>query len=200
MQATKTLPIDYHQQKILDLSGPRAVLWLNLAAIPLLFLYGWAFSRIIYYLRSVNTAAKGAWGLLSAFSGLELIALIVSIIFMFVFHELIHGAFFWIFTREPPKFAIKAGYAFASSPDWCLPRTQYIVVGLSPLLVISILCIFFGAFISSSIVPYLVYIATFNAAGALGDMVVVVWTLKQSAEILIQDKGDKFVSFAPKNE
>ncbi len=197
MRATKTLPIDYFQHKTLDLSTTRVVLWLNLAAIPLLFLYGWLFSRIIYYLRIANTAAKGAWDLLSAFSGLELITLIVSILFMFVFHELIHGAFFWLFTGERPKFALKAGYAFASSPDWCLPRGQYILVGISPFLVISILSIIIAIFTPSSIVPYMIYIATFNAAGALGDMIVVFWVLRQSRHILVQDRGDKFISFSP---
>jgi hypothetical protein len=200
MHATKQLPTSYHIKKTLDFSGPRAAVWLNLAAIPLLFIFGWFFSRIVYYLRSINPSSIGFWSLLNAFSGLGVIALILSLIFMLTFHELIHGAFFWIFTSEQPKFALRPGYAYASSPEWCLPRWQYIIVGLSPLVIISLLSILFAIFLASSIVPYLIYIATFNAAGALGDMIVVVWVLRQAPSIFVQDQGDKFISFAPDSE
>jgi hypothetical protein len=110
---------------------------------------------------------------------------------------LIHGIFFWLFTRERPKFALKAGYAFAAAPDWYLPSSQYILVGLSPFVAITILAILFSAFVNSSVVPYLLLIATFNAAGALGDLIVVAWVLRQPRSILVRDQGDKFSSFAP---
>lgn len=200
MNATKILPPNYHHQKTLDLSGSRVVLWLNLAAIPLLFIYGWLFGRTIILLRSINPFPSGMWGVLTTFSGLGLIALILSIIFMLVFHELVHGIFFWLFTHERPKFALKAGYAFAAAPEWYLPGLQYIIVGLSPFVVISILSIVISVFVASSIVPYLLFITTFNAAGALGDMIVVTWVLRQPKTILVKDEGDRFSSFAPDNE
>ena len=200
MRATKQLPANYHLNKTLDFSSSRAALWLNLAAVPLVFLFGWLFSRIIYYLRSINPSATGVWGLLNAFSGLGVIALILSLIFMLTFHELIHGAFFWLFTSERPKFALRPGYAYASSPDWRLPRRQYVIVGLSPLVIISLLSMLFAMILPSSTVPYLFYIATFNAAGALGDMIVVGWVLRQSPAILVQDTGDKFISYTPEGK
>jgi hypothetical protein len=200
MHATKILPSNYHHQRTLDLSGSRIVLWLNLAAIPLLFIFGWLFGRAMVLLRSTNPFPNGAWGLFTTFSGLGLIVLLLSILFMLVFHELVHGIFFWIFTRERPRFAFKGGYAFAAAPEWYLPNSQYIIVGLSPLVVISILSILTVAFVPSSVVPYLLFIATFNAAGALGDMIVVGWVLKQSNTILVKDQGDKFSSFAPGND
>ena len=116
---------------------------------------------------------------------------------MLVVHELIHGMFFWLFTHERPKFALRSGYAFAAAPEWYLPKFQYIIVGLSPLVVISIVCIIFAALVPPSIVPYPLFIATFNAAGALGDMIVVAWVSKQSGTILVRDLGDRFSSFAP---
>jgi Putative zincin peptidase len=200
MPATKILPSNYHHQKTLDLSSSRVVIWLNLAAIPLLIVYGFIFARAMVLLRSINPFPKGVWGVLTTFSGWDLIALILSIIFMLVFHELVHGLFFWLFTRERPKFALKAGYAFAAAPDWYLPSAQYVIVGLSPLVVISLLSIVSAVFVPASIVAYLLYIATFNAAGALGDMIVVAWVLNQSNTILVRDAGDTFSSFAPGND
>jgi hypothetical protein len=197
MHATKILPSDYHHQKTLDLSQSRAVILLNLAAVPLLFIYGWFFSRLIILLRSINPFPNGMWGVFTAFSGWGLIGLLFSIILMLIFHELIHGLFFWLFTRERPKFALKSGYAFAAAPEWYLPGSQYIMVGLSPFIVISILAVAVTIFVTSTIVPYLVFIATFNAAGALGDMVVVAWVLRQSHSTLVRDQGDSFSSYAP---
>jgi hypothetical protein len=200
MHATRILPSNYHHQKTLDLSNSRIVLWLNLAAIPLLFLFGWFFGRVFILFRSINPFPNGFWGVVTTFSIWDLIALIFSIIIMLVFHELIHGLFFWLFTHERPKFALKSGYAFAAAPEWYLPKFQYIIVGLSPFVLISIICIVLVTFMPSQTVPYLLVIATFNAAGALGDMIVVAWVFWQSNTILMRDQGDKFSSFAPDKE
>jgi hypothetical protein len=200
MHAVKMLPANYHHQKTLDFSSLRVAIWLNLAAIPLLFVYGWIFSGLIVFSRSINHSATGTWGVLPAFSTLELIVLLGSILFMLTIHEMIHGAFFWLFTNERPKFALKAVYAYAAAPDWHLPRLQYVVVGLSPFVVISVLSILLAAFIDARIVPFLFYMATFNAAGALGDMIVVAWVLRQSGEVLVQDYGDKYLTYAPDND
>jgi hypothetical protein len=175
------------------------VRWLNLTAVPLLFIFGWFFSRVISLLRSINPFPNGFWGMVTTFSGWGLIVILLSVILMLVFHELIHGLFFWIYTHVRPKFALKSGYAFAAAPEWYLPKFQYITVGISPLVVISLLSIVFSIFVSAHIIPYLVFIATFNAAGALGDMIVVAWVIRQSKTIFINDLGDKFSTFSADN-
>lgn len=200
MNAIQILPDNYHTQKILDLSSSRTVFWLNLAAIPLLFLFGWLFSRLINAFRTTAPFVQGFWGLISTFSGWGLFVILALIILMLVVHELIHGMFFLLFTRERPKFALRSGYAFAAAPNWYLPKYQYIIVGISPLIVISIICIVLAIFIPATAVPYPLFVATFNAAGALGDMIVVAWISGQSNTILVKDQGDKFFSFAPESE
>ncbi len=197
MPAAKALPPNYRQQTTLDLSSSRSVLWMNLAAIPLLFVYGWLFGRIFIALLPVNPFPKGLGTIFTVFSLVDLIIILLAIVLMLVFHELIHGMCFWLFTRERPKFALRSGYAFAAAPGWYLPKFQYIIVGLAPLVVISILCIVLAAIFPPIFVPYLLIIATFNAAGALGDVIVVVWVFRQSNAILIRDQGDKFSAFAP---
>ncbi len=74
------------------------------------------------------------------------------------------------------------------------------MVGLSPLIVISVLCIILASIVPPSIVPYPLFVATFNAAGALGDMIVVAWITTQANSVLVKDQGDKFFSFAPESE
>jgi hypothetical protein len=200
VQATKILPIDYQHRQTLDLSSSRVMLWLNIAAIPLLFFFGWLFYQAMIQVNTTNPFRNGLWGVFTAFVGWEIIALPISIILMLVFHEMVHGIFFWLFTRERPKFAFKGIYAYAAAPDWYLPKSQYVIVGLSPIIVISLFCILSSPFVSPSIIPYLFFIAIFNAAGALGDMLVVAWVLLLAGQLLIQDQGDKFLAFSPLKE
>jgi hypothetical protein len=196
VHALKNIPENYHSHKTLSLSNPRSVLWLNLAAILLLVFYGWLFTYLIDIFRPLNQIRGGLLGLFSSISILELLFCILSIIFMLALHELIHGIFFWLFTRELPKFALKPGYAFAAAPDWYLPKLQYIMVGLSPFIIISTSCIILALFAPSNLIPYLLIIATFNAAGSLGDLIVVGWVINQPSTILIKDEGDVFSSYS----
>jgi hypothetical protein len=195
MRSVKTLPANYQPSKILDLSSTRVAIWLNLAAIPLLFGYSWLFSLIFSSLQSANPFPDGLWSVVTSFSIKDWLFLLLTIIFILSFHEMIHGAFFWIFTRERPKFGLRGGYAYASAPDWYLPINQYLIVGLSPFVVISILGIIFATFLPVSLLPYLLLIVSFNAAGALGDMIVVAWIVMQAKTILVRDQGDKFSTF-----
>ena len=197
MRSTKTLPADYHYCKTLNLSSSRVALWLNLAAVPLLFLFGWLFGHLIIILRAINPFPNGVLHFFTTVSGWGLLAFPLSVLLMLLLHELVHGLFFWLFTRERPRFALKAGYAFAAAPEWYLPGAQYIVVGLSPFILITLITILLAAFVPPSIVVYLLFIATFNAAGALGDLIVVAWVLRHPGTILVKDEGDVFISFAP---
>jgi Putative zincin peptidase len=199
MNAIKTLPPSYKHLKTLNLSGKSAVIGLNLAAIPLLFIFGWLFERLTVYLRTNNPFPIGILRFLITFSGWKVIALPLSIVIMVILHELIHGIFFWIYTRERPRFALKGGYAFAAAPGWYLPRNQYINVGLSPLIAITVIAIFLAVFVAQPVVPYMLIIASFNAAGALGDMIVVAWVLRLPETTLVKDDGDTFSAYVPEN-
>src|SRR4030042_1361773 len=138
MGATKYLPANYRHKKTLNLSRTRAVLWMNLAAIPLLVFFGWLFSYLISIFNSFSPFKNGIFGFFGTFSILEFLFCILIIILMLILHELIHGMFFWLFTHDKPRFALKTGYAFAAAPEWYLTKKQYIIVGLSPFLIISI--------------------------------------------------------------
>jgi hypothetical protein len=195
MKSMKILPPDYHLASIMNLAEPRTVVWLNLAAIPLLILFGWLFGRIVGSLNSSSPTISMIWTNLTTFSIRNLVGIIISILFMLILHELIHGAFFGFFTREIPRFALKSGYAFAAAPEWYVPKYQYIIVGLSPLLIISILSIVIGALTTPFFIPYIVLIAALNAAGALGDMIVVAWVTIQTNHLFVNDQGDIFTTY-----
>lgn len=200
MGATKDLPGNYHLNKTLNLSRTHAVLWMNLAAIPLLFLFGWIFSHLITIISNISPIQFGIFGLFGKFSILELFFCILSIILMLILHEVVHGIFFRLFTHDSPRFAVKIGYAFAAAPEWYLTRIQYIIVGLSPFVIITFISIILTYAVNALLIPYLLLIATFNAAGCLGDFIVVGWIISQPNMILVKDEGDIFSTYSPNNE
>ncbi len=195
MQASKYLPPEYRSYKSLNLSGSRTILWLNLAAILLLFFFGWLFSYLIIKFSPISSFQKGIFGFFHSNSLINIVAILLSIIIMLVLHELTHGIFFWLFTHEPPRFSLKAGYAFAAAPEWYIPRLQYILVGVSPFLIITTVFMVLTRFVSPSLMIFMLLIAAFNAAGSIGDLIVVAWILRQPMKILVQDEGDIFYTF-----
>ena len=54
-------------------------------------------------------------------------------------YEAVHGLFFWLFTRSGPVFRLRLLYASAGAPEWYLPCRQHMVVGVAPLVVITVL-------------------------------------------------------------
>ena len=197
MQATKYLPPDYRSHKSLNLSGSRTILWLNLTAILLLFFFGWLFSYLVIKLSPINSFQTGIFGLFHSNTLIIIVAILLSIIIMLVLHELTHAIFFWLFTHEFPRFSLKAGYAFTAAPEWYFPRLQYILVGLSPFLIITTASIALTMFVAPSLIIYLLLIAAFNATGSIRDLIVVAWIFRQPMKILIKDEGDNFYTFLP---
>ena len=192
MHAVKSLPEDFQHRETLDLSSTRSALWLNLAAVPLLFVFGWIFKTCFALLGAGDGTSLDIWQAIKAFSFAEWMIAILFLVLMLIAHELVHGMFFWLFTHERPKFALRSGYAFAAAPDWYLSKYPYIMVGLSPLVIISVACCVVSIFASPLLLGYLLLVATFNAAGALGDMIVVGWIVQHKNPIYVRDQGDSF--------
>jgi len=109
---------------------------------------------------------------------------------MVFLHEGIHGLFFWIFTKEKPKFGFKLIYAYAGAPGWHITKWPYLVIGIAPLIIISIIGFAVMLIVPVEwIIPIMLFI-TINAGGAAGDIYTVFWLLKSPENILVHDSGD----------
>lgn len=55
-------------------------------------------------------------------------------------HEGIHVAALWLYTGERPEVSMKLGAAYwtAAAPDWYFPRGAYRVIGLGPLILLTV--------------------------------------------------------------
>lgn len=110
---------------------------------------------------------------------------------MIILHEAVHGLAFWLFTGKHPKFGFKVFYAYAASPEGVyLPRQQYFMVALAPLVILTLVGIVLIPIMPLLALPTLVFFLISNSAGSVGDLWVVGWLLREPREILLQDQGD----------
>ncbi len=197
--ATQQLPDGYQMIKELDIKKDfKTSLFLSLVSLVLFFGFGVLFIWLFQILR------PGVLNLESGFliNGVDIPSAIISllvflgIIFGMVFlHEAIHGLFFWLFTGDQPKFGFKVVYAYAGAPDWYITKVPYLIIGLSPLVILTLLG--FLVFLIAPVewvLPLLLFM-TMNASGAVGDIYAVLWLLGEADNILVQDAGDRIKVF-----
>lgn len=192
MQPSQTLPDGYCLTGTFDITrNGRLVLLLNLLGLGLAAGFGGLFNGLLYGLRPFEATA----GLSTEINNPgQFLGLILSLILitaaMVVLHEAIHGVFFWWYTRSRPKFAFKIAYAYAAAPGWYLPRRHYLVIGLAPLVLISLGGIILVLFIPPGwFLGWFIFLVS-NAAGAVGDLWVMGWLLLQKPGVMAEDRGD----------
>jgi hypothetical protein len=108
-----------------------------------------------------------------------------------VLHELVHGAFFWLFTRSRPTFGFRVWYAYAAAPGWFFPRGQYLVITLAPLVLLSVLGLILLTIVPQEAALLIILLAAIiNAASAVGDTWVAFLIIRERRPIVIEDLGD----------
>ena len=169
---------------------------LTIGSIVLLAPFAWLSAVALRTFRH-----SGALSSPSIDSGGDLAALLVVLVAILVvpivLHEAIHGAFFWLFTRDRPVFAFKGYAASASAPEWHIPRCQYLVVGLAPLVILTLLGLLLLAVAPDAWVVPLVLAITFHGAGTIGDVASVLWLLRFPRGTLFRDTGDVLTAYPP---
>lgn len=114
---------------------------------------------------------------------------------MVVVHELIHGVFFYLFSREKPHFGFRGSYAFASAPNWYFARRAYTLVALAPVVLLSLpglaaLLLGPGAWLLGASL-YL----SINVGSSVGDLAVVAWMYFLRRDVYARDEGDAVTLF-----
>jgi hypothetical protein len=124
---------------------------------------------------------RGGWSLL-----LWIVINIVVYILILPLHELIHAAAFMLWGGKP-YFGTKLPYAlYCGAKHQLFHRNQYLVVGLAPLVVITLAGIIF-TLLSPALASYTIFATTGNISGAAGDVWVVRRLLRLSPSILVED-------------
>jgi hypothetical protein len=184
-KALRELPEGYQVSHVFDFSKGVWFWVVNVVGIPVAFLVGWLFLQLAAFLRSEDAGQLLATSR-QALSWLLALALVAVAL---VVHELIHGLAFWLFTRSRPRFGFKLYAAYAGAPDWYLPRSQHLVVGIAPFVVLTAIGLVLLPLVSSAHVHLVLLPAAFNAMGAVGDLAVALYEMTQPPGTLVNDTG-----------
>ena len=191
MKPAKTLPQNYRLAGSIDLEKRKTAIGLNLIGLALLFVFGWIFLQIATAIRPEFSSSS----LIEIAAQSELWLILLGLVAVLLLHEVVHAFFFWLFTGERPKLGFHALYAFAAAPDWYLPRGRFLVTGVSPFVLITLAGLLLLPVVSASLVAVLLLALIANAAGSVGDLVVVSWLLFQPSTALIRDSGPKITLY-----
>lgn len=197
MSAQTTLPTAYQLTRTIDLrKQPVLMLWLNLIGLGLLLLFGWLFFSLASRLRP--QAGLSPSFTIDLPSGLTaVLAIAVAFVAVLLLHELVHGAFFWLITRHRPRFGLQAAYAYAAAPDWYIPRNPYLVVGLAPLVLITLTGVALLPWLPAALLLPWIFALAINASGSIGDVYIIAWLLARPASALVNDHGDCIHIYLP---
>jgi hypothetical protein len=198
MRAFRDLPPDYHVYGEFNLENSRLLLAMNLLGLGLLVAAGWLFGVLIGALRPhMGEFVWIFWSDNTARMMGQILALAGLLVVMIVLHEGLHGLAFWFFTHDRPQFTFKGWYASASAPGWYFTPSAYFIIGLLPLVGISLLGLALVPFVPESWVVPLWAFMTINAAGAIGDLIMVGWTLRLPRGAVVQDYHTRTVAYVP---
>jgi putative zincin peptidase len=142
-------------------------------------------SAYLLQTRVANGRITG-WGLIS-----WIVINIVGYLLILPLHELLHGAAF-AFWGGKPYYGAKLPFAlYCSAKNQLFRRNQYIVMGLVPLVVITLAGIIFTV-LSPALASYSIFATAGNFSGAAGDVWTVMRLLRQPGHALVEDTETGF--------
>lgn len=196
---TKNLPDNYVLHRKLSLLDRKSLILVNLWGFALFVVSAVFFPLLARWLsgaENTNTdfMAIGRTGI-AGFIGL----LVGVTVVMIVVHEGLHGLFFWLYTHEKPRFAFKGFYAYAAMPGWYLPRREYLITALAPLVGITVLGVLGLALLPGKADAPLLLLLILNTSGAVGDLWIAGALLRAPAGVLGSDSGDSAELYVPEN-
>ncbi|GCF94820.1 transcriptional regulator [Enterococcus florum] len=161
------------------LNDQQAALRLNLAAIPLMLVFYFAFNALTNAI-SVDGPERNR-----SLAGFLLEFLVF--LFLIVLHELIHGLFFKVFApNQKVKFGFKNGLAYATAPGSIYSKGTFAWISLAPFVLITLGL--FGAYLASGLSRgAFVLIAAIHAGACVGDFYWIYLLLKAPAKTLVKD-------------
>ncbi len=195
MVATNACPENATLVFSINLVKNRRAFWiLQIAGTLLFFVFGWFFVWYAVQIRSALFHSGFLEGLSIALGNASVLQFVLEMLVcaaVFILaHELVHGVFFWIYSRSRPVFGLRSGYAFTAAPGWFFPRRQYLVIALAPLILLSILGMVLVVILPAGVLALVLFGMVVNAAGAVGDIWIAFMIIRERRSIVIEDLGD----------
>lgn len=123
----------------------------------------------------------------------------LALIAVLILHEFVHGLFYWLFSNRRPKFGFQDLLPYAAAPSGVyFPRNKFLIVGLSPLVLLTAAGLLLIVIVPITYVPFLLFFVAFNAAGAAGDLIMVIQLMPFSSDTMMEDNGSGVIIYGPK--
>jgi hypothetical protein len=204
-QVMPTLPAGYRQQAFLDLSQSKeAIAGAVAVGIVILVGGGWLLVQFVRLVRPAALEGLALRNILRASPGgglsveLPLVEVVVAILLTVVIHELVHSLFYWWLAKRRPTFGIKGLFPYAAAPAGVyFPRNRYLMVGIAPFVLLTAMGLLLMLIAPAPALSILSLFIVFNAAGAAGDLLIVLRLLSFPAETLMQDQDTGVVVYGP---
>lgn len=191
------LPEGYQRVRRITLESQRLLIALNVAGLALLIGAAIGYQLFYDFLRA-RGLAQGANPLAGVDSlGFALLTL-PALFLMLSLHELIHGVAFQLFGAKPRYgFSLQKGVAFAAADRYYLTRDAYLIVGLAPLIAITLLTAALMTLTSGETNTLIALIGAANIGGSVGDLWFVIICRRYSPDLLVRDFGEGAELYLP---
>jgi len=210
MKANKSLPSYYSKYTALEPSKNLGfVIVAVITGITLLLIVGWLLVLFANAFRPNALDGMRLHDLLrSTTAGFSLVVppalfpnLGLALIAVLIFHELVHGLFYWLFSSHRPRFGFQGLFPYAAAPSGIyFPRNQFLVVGLSPLVLLTAVGLLLMVIVPTAFVPFLLFFVVFNASGAAGDLIMVIQLMRFSSDTLMEDSTSGVIIYGPERD
>ncbi len=153
---------------------------LGILQIVLFFVFYILNSILFFFLHlPINSSVN----LSTFFQGI--VGVIIGGFFILIIHELIHGLFFWLFSRKKVKFGFKQGLAYATCPGFLFSKKQFFITLSSPFIVITAILLMLQYSLFHPMV--ILFLISWHASACAGDFYMIKIIIKAPANILIED-------------
>lgn len=187
------LPDGYQSAEVVDFThNPKTIKKLNKTVLlfTLLFI---AVSVLLY----IFVFRKGAPA--TGHTTLAVVVTLFGTVASFVFHELMHGFFMRIFSRQKVFYGIKSCFGYAGS-EYPFFRDQYLFIALAPLVLLDLLIMIPVFFLPAVLKLSLLLILSIHIPACMGDIYVCRRLKGYSKTTRIIDTGTEMVFCTPKIE
>ncbi len=192
LQSTQNLPENYHQIDELDLNKNRGLaMILTLTGVGLLFGVSWLLLQSLDFLRPEYLSSENILiitGMREFWRGVLL--LIVSMGLMTILYSGFRWLMFLIITRQHPKLSVQGFSAFTTAPTWYIPRRAYLLISLTPVMLITLIGVAIIPIVPLNFVPGVMLVVSLNFSAAINDIVTAYWLLRRPKNIFIQSYRD----------
>lgn len=181
------LPFGYRETRYFLATEKNTLIWLNIMSIPPMLI---AFAGMHAWITQVRLW-RGDYPHASGEGIPWIIGFLVAVVVMMIVHEGLHGIAIALLGHKP-RFGIRwdKGVAYATAENALFRKWQFIVVALTPLVVMTLAGLVLTALLPDPFAYYIGLIVVLNAGGAIGDLWMSAIVFPYSPDTLVRDEED----------